>query len=297
MARLGISFSGGPNASEIVKCVKLAESLGCESAWVAEGHGGGGGRSALPGALYSRHRLEPQGPGRAEHGMEYTKPLTRVRETVEFTRALLAEGEAQYHGETVRIENFELWFTPLRRRLPIYLSAVFPKMTELCGEIADGVILTRSTLENGAKMRAHLVAGAAKAGWSAEADAMTISSLLPVAIADSRAAAFDRMRPGFAAYTGYFPRYNRMTADQGFAEEAAAIGETWARGDREAAAAAVSNELIDATAIAGTAADCRAKIAAYRDSGLDLPILSPFARGANSKAVFEEVIRACAPEA
>ncbi len=40
MARLGISFSGGPNASEIVKCVKLAESLGCESAWVAEGHGG-----------------------------------------------------------------------------------------------------------------------------------------------------------------------------------------------------------------------------------------------------------------
>ena len=76
-----------------------------------------------------------------------------------------------------------------------------------------------------------------------------------------------------------------------------AIGEAWARGDREAAAAAVSSELIDATAIAGTAADCRAKIAAYRDSGLDLPILSPFARGANSKAVFEEVIRACAPEA
>ena len=334
MARLGISFSGGPNASEIVKCVKLAESLGCESAWVAEGHGGdqfailaacatatsrillgtsitsafvrsaptiamaaavvdqlSQGRFIL--GIGSSHKVQV-GP---EHGMEYTKPLTRVRETVEFTRALIAEGEAQYHGETVRIENFELWFTPLRRRLPIYLSAVFPKMTELCGEIADGVILTRSTLENGAKMRAHLVAGAAKAGWSAEADAMTISSLLPVAIADSRAAAFDRMRPGFAAYTGYFPRYNRMTADQGFAEEAAAIGKAWARGDREAAAAAVSNELIDATAIAGTAADCRAKIAAYRDSGLDLPILSPFARGANSKAVFEEVIRACAPEA
>ncbi len=94
---------------------------------------------------------------------------------------------------------------------------------------------------------------------------------------------------GYTIYEAYRRR--------GFAEEAAAIGETWARGDREAAAAAVSNELIDATAIAGTAADCRAKIAAYRDSSLDLPILSPFARGANSKAVFEEVIRACAPEA
>ena len=40
MARLGISFSGGPNASEIVECVKLAENLGYESAWAAEGHGG-----------------------------------------------------------------------------------------------------------------------------------------------------------------------------------------------------------------------------------------------------------------
>jgi len=33
-------FSGGPPPSEIVDCVKLAERLGYESAWVAEGHGG-----------------------------------------------------------------------------------------------------------------------------------------------------------------------------------------------------------------------------------------------------------------
>ena len=40
MARLGIAISGGPNPSEIIDCVKLAEQLGYESAWVAEGHGG-----------------------------------------------------------------------------------------------------------------------------------------------------------------------------------------------------------------------------------------------------------------
>ena len=38
--RIGIAFSGGANPSEIVDCVRLAESLGYESAWVAEGHGG-----------------------------------------------------------------------------------------------------------------------------------------------------------------------------------------------------------------------------------------------------------------
>ena len=40
MDRLGIAFSGGANPAEIVDCVKLAETLGYESAWVAEGHGG-----------------------------------------------------------------------------------------------------------------------------------------------------------------------------------------------------------------------------------------------------------------
>src|SRR5215203_5496955 len=40
MARLGIAFSGGPSPAGIVECIKLAESLGYESAWVAEGHGG-----------------------------------------------------------------------------------------------------------------------------------------------------------------------------------------------------------------------------------------------------------------
>ena len=38
--RIGVAFSGGLTPSDIVECVKLAETLGYESAWVAEGHGG-----------------------------------------------------------------------------------------------------------------------------------------------------------------------------------------------------------------------------------------------------------------
>jgi alkanesulfonate monooxygenase SsuD/methylene tetrahydromethanopterin reductase-like flavin-dependent oxidoreductase (luciferase family) len=40
MARLGLAISGGLSPTEIVECVQLAEALGYESAWVAEGHGG-----------------------------------------------------------------------------------------------------------------------------------------------------------------------------------------------------------------------------------------------------------------
>ena len=40
MSRVGVAFSAGLNASEIVECAQLAESLGYDSVWMAEGHGG-----------------------------------------------------------------------------------------------------------------------------------------------------------------------------------------------------------------------------------------------------------------
>jgi len=165
MNRIGIAFSGGPGPRDIVDLVKLAEALGYESAWVAEGHGGdqfavlaacaaetsqillgtsitsvfvrtaptiamaaatvddiSEGRFIL--GLGSSHRVQVE----AEHGVAYAKPLTRVRETAALVRALLREGRASFQGETIRIEQFDLWFTPRRRALPIWLSAVFPKM-------------------------------------------------------------------------------------------------------------------------------------------------------------------------
>jgi probable F420-dependent oxidoreductase len=330
MARIGIAFSGGPSPSEIVECVALAEAHGYESAWVAEGHGGdqfatlaacatrtsrillgtsitsvfvrtvptiamaaatvddlSAGRFIL--GIGSSHKVQVE----PEHGVPYAKPLTRVRESVAFIRALLRDGRAGYAGETVRIENFELWFTPRRAALPIYLSAVFPKMVALCGEIADGVILTRSTLGTGAQVREQLSQAARGAGR--DPGHITLISLLPTAVGDSRREALDRLRPGLAFYAGFFPRYNRMMAEHGFPEEAAAIAAAWSRGDREAAERAVSDALIDATSIAGTPAQCRERIEAYRASGIDVPILSPFARGPGAKARFEAAIRACAP--
>jgi alkanesulfonate monooxygenase SsuD/methylene tetrahydromethanopterin reductase-like flavin-dependent oxidoreductase (luciferase family) len=180
MSRIGIAISGGPNPAEIVD---LAESLGYESAWVAEGHGGdqfailaacatrtsrillgtsissvfvrtaptiamaastvadmSGGRFIL--GLGSSHKVQVE----PEHGVAYGKPLTRTRETVAIVRELIREGRVRFEGETTRIENFDLWYTPRHRDVPVYLSAVFAKGIALCGEVADGIILTRSTL-------------------------------------------------------------------------------------------------------------------------------------------------------
>jgi probable F420-dependent oxidoreductase len=330
MSRIGIAISGGPNPADIVDLVVLAESLGYESAWVAEGHGGdqfailaacavrtsrirlgtsissvfvrtaptiamaastiadlSGGRFIL--GLGSSHKAQVE----PEHGVVYSKPLTRTRETVAFVRELIREGRASFKGQTIHIENFDLWYTPRHRDVPVYLSAVFQKGIELCGEVADGIILTRSTLQTAEQVRVHLAEGARTAGR--DPAGIEVTSLLPASVSDTRQAALAALRPGIAFYCGFFPRYNRMMAEHGFSPEAAAIAAAWALGDRGAAERAVSDAMIDATSVSGTAEQCRERIEAYRGSGIDLPIISPFARGPDARERCEAAIRACAP--
>jgi len=331
MGRIGIAISGGPNPAEIVDLVGLAESLGYESAWVAEGHGGdqfailaacamrtsriklgtsissvfvrtaptiamaassladlSGGRFML--GLGSSHKVQVE----PEHGVVYEKPLTRMRETVVVVRTLIREGRVRFEGETVRIEDFDLWYAPRHRDVPVYLAAVFPKGIALAGELADGVILTRSTLHTASAVRRQIALAASHTGR--DPGRIEITSLLPTAVGATTAGALAALRPGVALYAGYFPRYNRLMAEHGFAAEAAAIAAAWARGDREAAERAVSDAMVLETCIAGTPEECRARVEAYQRSGVDVPILSPFARGADAKARFEAVIRACAPQ-
>ena len=330
MGKVGVAFSGGLNASEIVECAQLAESLGYDSVWMAEGHGGdqfavlaavaaqtervrlgtcissvfvrsaptiamsaavvdqiSGGRFIL--GLGSSHKVQVE----PEHGVPYGKPVTRVRETAEVVRQLLRDGRVSYQGETVTIENYELWFQPLRPSLPIYFAAVFPKMIGVCGEEAEGVILTRTTLDVGAEVRQHIAAGAGRAGR--DPGAVEITSLLPAAGSNDPAQAFAALRPGVAMYTGFFPRYRRMAVDQGFGEEAEAVAEAWARGDYAAATRAVTDEHIDSVCIAGAPERCLERIAAYHASGIDLPMIAPMASGPNAKEMAQTTIRTCAP--
>lgn len=330
MARLGIGLSGGLTAREIVACARLAEDLGYESVWIPEGHGGdqfallaacatatrrvrlgtaissvfvrsaptiamaaatvddlSDGRTVL--GLGSSHRVQVE----PEHGVPYGRPIQRVRDTVEVVRALLRDGAVSHHGETLAIERFDLWFAPRRREIPVYLGAVFGPMLEVCGELAQGAILTLSTLDSGRLAAEHVARGARRAGRSP--DAVEIASLLSCSVAPSREEARAPLRPALAFAAGFFPRYNRLVAGHGFAAEAAAIREAWQRGDRGAAAQSVSDALVDAVCVLGTADACRERIEAYRRSGIALPIVTPRARGAGAVEVVTATMRALAP--
>jgi probable F420-dependent oxidoreductase len=331
MSRIGVGFSNtGLTPGEVVECVRLAEDLGYESAWMAEGHAGdqfailgacatvtkrirlgtgissvfvrsaptiamaaatvdhlSGGRFML--GLGSSHRVQVEG----EHGIAFGQAIPRVRETVAIVRALLRDGVVSHKGKVIRIERFDLWFPPLRNEIPIYLAALFPTMLEIAGELAQGVILTWPTMETGRRVAASVAVGARRVGRRPED--VEITSLLPCQVADDGAEARGRLKPGVAFYAGFFPRYNRLLADAGFADAVAAIKAAWDRGDRDRAARLVPDALIDAVALAGTPAECREKIERYRASGIALPIVTPRGGGPDPKARVVAAIRACAP--
>jgi probable F420-dependent oxidoreductase len=328
--RIGVAFSGGLTPGEIVECVKLAETLGYESAWVAEGHGGdqfailgacavatrrirlgtsissvfvrsgptiamaaatvdqlSGGRFVL--GLGSSHRVQVE----PEHGIPFVQPTARLRDTIAIVRGLLRDGVVSRRGETVTIERFDLWFRPLRPQLPIYVAALFPTLLEIAGELADGVLLTWPTPHTIARAVEHVAIGARRAGRAATA--VDVASLIPCAVAKTAADARDALRPAIGLYAGFFPRYNRLLAEAGFGDAVRDIKDAFDRGGRDAAAAKVPDELIDAVALAATPETCRERIDAYRRAGLALPIVSPRVSGAGGLAMAMDAIRACAP--
>jgi len=330
MARLGVAFSGGLPPADIVECVKLAEALGYESAWVAEGHGGdqfailgacavatrrirlgtsissvfvrsaptiamaaatvdqlSGGRFVL--GLGSSHRVQVE----PEHGIPFVQPTARLRDTIAIARALVRDGAVSHHGEVVAIERFDLWFPPRRSHIPIYVAALFPRLLELAGELADGALLTWPTPGTIARAVEHVAIGARRA--RREPAAVEVASLIPCAVAETVAAAREAMRPAVAFYAGFFPRYNRLLGEAGFPDAVRAIKDAFDRDGRDAAALVVPDALIDAVALAGPPDHCRERLAAYRAAGLDLPIVSPRVSGPGGKAAAMGAIRACAP--
>ena len=142
---------------------------------------------------------------------------------------------------------------------------------------------------------AHITEGARRAGRRPEE--VDLAALLPCSVAASQQEACDVLRPVVAFYAGFFPRYHRLIAAQGFPEAAQAIRAAWGKGDQAGAARAVPDALIAAVAVAGTPAECRERIEAYRSSGIALPIIFPVLRSAGpaGKQDVIDALRACAP--
>jgi alkanesulfonate monooxygenase SsuD/methylene tetrahydromethanopterin reductase-like flavin-dependent oxidoreductase (luciferase family) len=96
---------------------------------------------------------------------------------------------------------------------------------------------------------------------------------------------------------GAMTYYQNYFASMGFAAEAETIAQAWQRGDRDGAVQAVTPPMIEAVTIYGPAEACRQRLQAYREAGLQHPIIAPFPMGEPIRDTFVRTIEGCAPPA
>jgi probable F420-dependent oxidoreductase len=224
------------------------------------------------------------------YGTPYVKPLTRVRETTELVRRILAGERTDYEGETIRSHNFRLGIAP-RGDVPIYLAALRPNMLELAGEIADGVILNLCPRALLPRVLEHVDRGAKRAGRRVE-DLEIVSFLYVFATADEAPARRDMA----TVAAGYFstPVYSRFLGWMGHRREAALILEGFRERDRSKTLGAFTDEVLHELGIIGDARHCRAEVARYRAAGVDVPVI---AAGSSDAAVLDATLEAFAAQA
>jgi len=202
------------------------------------------------------------------HGAPYgDRPLARVREYVTLVKECLTGEKVTFQGDFYDVRGFRLGVRLGERRPEVVVGALNPKMLQLAGEVADGVLLNYLP--------------ASHVPWSVEqirrgGDA-TVYAYVHAGVCE-RANGIDLARRDLFSYAvvdAYAANFERA----GYADEVTAIRERHAAGDRDGALAAVSDRMVDGIDVMGDAAHVRATVVAYADAGVDVPVLMPLPWG------------------
>ena len=227
-----------------------------------------GGRFIL--GLGTGHR-----EGNSALGIEMGVPLTRMRETVKTLRAMLDGGKT---GPRVSA------------KLPLYLAGVSRPMVKLAGEIGDGVIFNFFPPARVKEALGELAEGAKTGGRDVKEIEPTLFAT--AFISDDLEAARRPARKLLSRY-GALKFYGNMMAHAGFEREIAGIRA--AGRDADAAIAAVSNELIDATLIVGSEARVRERLQELCAPGIGTAIVFTNPVNEDRNAAVLRTIRALKP--
>jgi F420-dependent oxidoreductase-like protein len=223
------------------------------------------------------------------HGVPFGHPLGRMRETVEIVRRVFTGEKVAYAGRHYGLPLPGGYGSkPMRVSLPpvsvpVYLATLSPKMLALTGEIADGWLGTSFIPERADAYFEHLDEGLARAGTGARTRAsLDICQGAEISLVDeadlartlaARKSELAFSLGGMGTATANF--YNDAYSRQGWAEVAGTVRERWQAGDRDGAAALVTDEMVLATTLIGTEDMVRARLQAWRDAGVNTVRLYP----------------------
>jgi alkanesulfonate monooxygenase SsuD/methylene tetrahydromethanopterin reductase-like flavin-dependent oxidoreductase (luciferase family) len=155
----------------------------------------------------------------------------------------------------------------------IYLAALGPRMCELAGEVADGVVFTWIPAAAVPASLRHVEAGARRAGRSL-AD-LDVAVYVRTCVTDERAPVREALARDITGYA-ITNAYARFFAACGFAEEVEAVHSAWNVGDRAGAVTRISERVLDRLGAVGSADFCREQLGTFARTGVT-PVVLPFA--------------------
>src|SRR5918911_2591949 len=235
------------------------------------------------------------GPQVAEgwHGQRFPKQLQRTREYVEIVRKALARERLEYEGEQYTPpppdgpgKALKLMIGTVQERIPIYIPAIGPKNTQLCGEIADGWLPFFFSPEHVDESRRLLQEGADRSGRSL--DGFDVAPSVNLCIDEDVDRARDAMRPFLALYVGGMGSrernfYNQAVRRYGFEDAAREVQDLYLSGKKEEAAAALPAELIDTVCLVGPHEAVRDRLRAFDEAGVGTMVVTPVAADPNER--------------
>jgi len=190
------------------------------------------------------------------HGIQYNKPFRRLRESLEVIRQVLSGETVSYDGDVIDVSGFRLRFEPPSPPPAIDVAAMGPKSLELAGRFADGYHTHMVTLEGIEESFAGLRKGTELGNRSTNDVQVTVE--VPCCALDNRERARELLRHHFAFYVGAMGVvYRDHLIRQGYATEAEEIARLWADGDRDAAMAVISDDLLANLGVAGAPEEAR----------------------------------------
>ena len=302
--RIGVLFA----TRDDTELVSIAEQLGYESVWAAEGQGKTAfGKlerwatvteriqlatgivnvfSRTPATVaQATATLDAHSNGRAIlglgvahpgviegfHGVPFERPLPRLAEYIRLIRWYLrGEGEA-FDGQFFTPRRTSFWdaFVPERPAVPIYNGALGPANVRLTGQYADGWLPNLYPESAFAEAKSWLRTGAKRA--NRDPNEIDTAMYVLCAVHDDPAVAQRAAATHVAYYLREIPGYyDRVLVDGGFETEVKAAQSA---PTLDAAGERLGSEAISRLAVVGTPEEATRQLTAIREMGVSLPIV------------------------
>lgn len=198
-------------------------------------------------------------------GIERPRPLATLREAIAVCRALFSGNTIDHQGDVFNVTQRRLVNAPCD--IPIVLAASGPKMLELAGSDADGVIIS------GATSAPFVESCLGRVTAAADGRKIKNSGIVYTGIDSDGKAGADSLRRtlGFILRGGHHAENVRMG---GASLDQQALRDAYALEDWDAVDRLVTDDVAMRHAACGDAAHVRARLAEYNAAGLDHVIVS-----------------------